>query len=249
MHLNYKFFILILVFTTQSFLPKYSSSDVGSCARYKLNITFNNGDSLECFIQLSDYDANIKDWDEEIIFDRIKQYGKHNNNRITAYKKIQTINYPEGNKYYKYYKYKYSAVSDEDKIIVDINQISLIKKLDVSPCECGKFVNIDPYKIHFTTQIIEGLSQKEIDLLQTKPYAQFSFKSPGSYATDVCLNYNKDIDEKTFRKICTPSRLYLKNENNIPYQEFYKLQRIHYLEKVKELRKKNIIVIHFYSYD
>lgn len=165
---------------------------------------------------------------------------------MATYKQIQTINYPEGN---KYYQYKYSVASDKDITIIDCNQISSIRKLDVLPCECGKFTNSDSYKIYFTAQIIEGLSQEEINLLQQKPYNQVSFTSPESNDIDYCLNYNKSINKETLKRMCLPSDFYVEEKKDISYEAFEKLQKEYYSKKVKELRKQNIIVLHFYGYN
>lgn len=247
MNFNYKSFIRIhfYIILVLLLLPTYSLTDVGSCARYKLNIILKNGDSLTCFIQISDYDASIKDWQEEKIFKRMKDYAKNKDNKIVAYKKIQSINYPEGN---NFYQYKYTVVAEKDVEVIDSNQISSINKLDVTPCECGNFTKGDQYKIHFTAQVIEGLSQEEINLLQQKPYNQVSFTSPESYDTDYCLNYNKSIDKETLKKICSPSDFYMKEKEDISYEDFEKLQKEYYSKKVEELHKQKIIVLHFYGY-
>ena len=53
--MHYKSHISISVFLLLLFLPSDSLPDVGSCARYKLNVVLQNGDNITCFIQISDF--------------------------------------------------------------------------------------------------------------------------------------------------------------------------------------------------
>jgi hypothetical protein len=76
MRFNYKLYVGLSVFLLQIGLPSYSLSDGGSCARYRINVVLKNGHNLTGFIQISDHDPNIKDWKEDRIFERIKQYAK-----------------------------------------------------------------------------------------------------------------------------------------------------------------------------
>ena len=241
MKINLKFYIILFIFLLSLFIQDRSSGDVGSCARYKVNLIFDKGDSLVCFIQLTSYDDNLKSLSNEEILKHIKE--QYRSDTLTIYKRIQTINYPEGN---NYYGFKYSAVANEDRVVVKVNSISRIRKSDVFRCEYGKFPEGDRYGIHFTSQVIEDLSQKEIDLLQTKPYSQINIPSPSQFDVDVCLNYNRNISEELLNKLCD---LYLNNEKNLPYKEFEELQKKHYEETKRKLQNRNIIVIHLYGND
>jgi len=49
--------------------------------------------------------------------------------------------------------------------------------------------------------------------------------------------------------MCLPSEFYIKERKDISSEEFEKLQKQYYSKKVKELRKQNIIVLHFYGYN
>lgn len=239
MKLNPKYGSLLLVFLLTSLIPYGSFGDVGSCARYKINLVFEDGDSLTCYVQLCSYEANLKDLNEDEILQRMKV-----SDSVTVYKRIQTISYPEAG---TYYGFKYSAAADEDRVRVDVDRITKISKLAVMRCEHGNFGDDDSYLINFTSQIIEGLSQKEIDLLQTKPYSQIVIESPPeSYDIDVCLSYREDIDEEQLEEVC---QLYLENEAELPAEEFWHLQKEYYSETVEKLRSMEIIVIHIYGYN
>lgn len=227
--------IIFIVLAT----PFLSLCDIGSCARFKINIVFDDGDSLAGYIQLCGYDA-VKFLSEDEILQRMKH--RAISDSITVYKKIQTINYPMCGA--KHWGWKFSAVANEDKITIDVNRISKIQKLSVSRCEHGNFEEDDAYLINFTAQIIDDLSQQEIDLLQTKPYSQLIVKDPHAWDKDFCLNYNEDIDEEQLKQLCS---LYLEDEKILLSKEFSDLQEQHYSETVKNLRDMSIIVIHIYG--
>ena len=239
MKFNTKCGLISLIFIAKLCIPFYSYCDVGSCARYKINIIFDDSDSIICYTQLGSYDTNLKYLSEGEILGRMKE--RAISDSITLFKRIQTLNYPEGN---KHYGFKYSAVANEDRVVIDVSKISNIQKLAVSRCEHGNFGENDQYNIHFTSQIIDGLSQEEIDLLQTKPYSIITIGTPGLYDVDVCLNYNKNIDKQQLQKLCN---LHLTNEKNLPHREFEQLQTKHYSKTVQKLRSMNIIIIHLYS--
>jgi hypothetical protein len=139
-------------------------------------------------------------------------------------------------------------VADEDRVVIGVDSVSRVNKLDVSRCEYGNFPEDDHYAIHFTSQVIESLSQREIDLLQKKPYSLVLTgpPDPGALVMDFCLSYNKNIDQKRLKKLCN---LYLKNDRKLPRHEFEGLQKKYYEETKRKLKKRNIIVIQLYGYD
>ena len=231
---------VFIIFVLLLLIPHYTFCDVGSCARHKVHIVFKNNDTLTCYIQLCGYHTKLKYLSEDEILQRMKKRAILDS--LTVYRKIQTINYPEAN---KFWGFKYSAVANEDRVIINVNKILKILKLAVSRCEYGNFEEDDEYLIHFHHKVIEGLSQKDIDLLQKKPYSTVEIKTPGSYDLDVCLNYNKNINEEQLKNLCY---LYLQNENDLPHEEFKRLQERHYLETIKKLRTMNIIVVHLFGY-
>jgi len=241
-----KLSIISFFLFTSLLAPGCSSSDVGNCARYKLYLIFDSGDSLLCLMQFVDYDVGLKYLNEEEILKRI--HGSFPTRKITVYKRIQTINFPEQSNGRRYYDFKYSAVSDEDRVVIGADSVSRVRKLDVSRCEYGNFPNDDHYAINYTTQVIEGLSQKEIDFLQKKPYSLVKTgpPGPGESAIDFCLSYNKNIGEKRLKKLCD---LYLRDERKLPRSEFAELQKKYYEEKKKKLKKMDIIVIQLYGSD
>ena len=238
--------IISFFLLTVLLVPGYSFSDVGNCARYKLYLIFNNGDSLSCFLQFGGYDSGLKYLSEEEILQRINKFFP--SGEITVYKKIQAINYPEQSEGQRYYDFKCSAVADSDRVVIGIDSVSRVNKLDVSRCEYGNFPEDDHYAIHFTSQVIESLSQREIDLLQKKPYSLILTgpPDPGALVIDFCLSYNKNIDQKRLKKLCN---LYLKNEGKLPRHEFAELQGKYFEEVKRKLKKMNIIVIRLYGYD
>lgn len=232
---NVGLLIIFIVLTT----PLLSLCDIGSCARYKINIVFDDDDSSTGYIQLCGYDA-VKFLNEDEILQRMKH--RAISDSITVYKKIQTINYPIMEP--KHWGFKFSAVANEDKITIDVNRISKIQKLSVSRCEHGNFEEDDAYLINFTAQIIDDLSQQEIDLLQTKPYSQLIVNDPHTWDVDYCLNYNEGIDEEQLRQLCS---LYSEDEEIPLSKEYSDLREQHYSETVKKLRDMSIIIIHVYG--
>lgn len=241
-----KLSIISFFLFTNLLAPGYSFSDVGNCARYKLYLIFDSGDSLLCLIQFVGYDVGLKYLNEEEILKRIHE--SFPTRKITVYKRIQTINFPEQSDGRKYYDFRYSAAADEDRVVIGVDSLSRVRKLEVSRCEFGNFPEGDHYGINYTSQVIEGLSQREIDFLQKKPYSlvQTGPPDPGALVIDYCLSYNKDIGERRLKKLCD---LYLKDEGKLPRHEFAELQKKHFEETKKRLKKKNIIVIRLYGYD
>jgi hypothetical protein len=184
-------------------------AEVGSCARYKINILLANSTLLDGYIHFVDY-GSVETFNEEQLLNRLK--GKATSGNIKLYSRIQTINYPQGN---KHYEFKYSAATPSDKIIIDINQISRIRILKIAQCESGKFKAND-FNIKFTTQIIDDLTQKEIDYLQEKPVSLLKFNVPDTYDSVFCLNYDKSMSNNKFTSLCNQ---YLKGKDKRIYEQ------------------------------
>jgi hypothetical protein len=163
------------------------------------------------------------------LLNRLK--GKATSGNIELYSRIQTINYPQGN---KYYEFKYSAATPSDKIKIDINQISRIRILKIAQCESGKFKAND-FHINFTTQIIDDLTQKEIDYLQEKPVSLLKFNVPDTYDSVFCLNYDKSMSNKKFTSLCNQ---YLKGKDKRIYEQSKSI-----------LRDSNIVSLYLAGHD
>jgi hypothetical protein len=208
-------------------------SDVGSCARFKVQVVLKSGNVVNGFVQICGYDEPQLIKGDSLI-ERITRVQKTDS--IMLYKKIQTVNYPKD----PYcFHFRYSAAAIEDRIYMNTNDINNIKILNVMPCENMDHINykdsIDLYLINYTSQILDELTQYEINLMQTKPYAINRIYMPCSYSCYLCMNYNSQISDREFKRLCAK---YLKNQN----ADSYKKAKV-------SLCKKGIIIHYIWSYN
>ena len=205
--------------------------DVGSCVRFEVQVILKSGIIVNGFVQICGYDR-VQSIKEDSLLTRITRGQKIDS--IVLYKKIQIVNYPGDPN--NYYHFKYSAAAIEDRVYVKINEIDNIEILNVMPCEnMDRGEQEDPYLIGYTSQILDELTQHEINLMQTKPYAINEIDIPDSYDCYLCMNYNSHISAREFKRLCAK---YLKNQNTDSYK------------KAKaSLRKKSIIVHYIWGYD
>ena len=187
MKLSYKnkiilFFEIVFAFFVLGLNVTFSFCDVGNCVRYKVEIFLNDGSQSTGFIQIASYDPMIER-DDSLFLTYLKEdLGRKKQESFTLYKKIQTIEFPKLE--YQTYGFKFSAAVKEDIVFINKGKIENIRLLDIYGCEHGDFSGIkrrhpkDAFLIHYHHWIIQELTQKEIDMLQTRPAALISRESP-----------------------------------------------------------------------
>ena len=233
----------------------YSSGDVGSCVRYKVELQTHNNTQFIGFIQIHSFDPFVEISDLHF-FDYLKKdLAKKNLDTFTLYKNIQTIEYPKLKS--QTYGFKYSASSQRDIVEVNIDKIKSIHLLDIGPCEHGDFSSIkrnsprDNFLVNYHHWIIEELTQSEINMLQTKPQLLISRESPLSmneWDRMYVLCYDKFITESELNQLC--SGLYLSvSEDAVPEIELSERRINHYNRVKNELRGKKIITLIIKGYN
>ena len=227
--------IIFIILLSILFFPISDAySDVGSCARFKVQVVLKSGNVVNGFVQICGYDEPQLIKGDSLI-ERITRVKKTDS--IMLYKKIQKVNYPK-DPYYCFH-FKYSAAAIEDRIYIKTNDINNIKILNVMPCENMDHINckdsIDLYLINYTSQILDELTQYEINLMQTKPYAINRIYIQCSYSYYLCMNYNSQISDKEFKILCAK---YLKNQN----ADSYKKAKL-------SLHKKSVIIHYILGYN
>lgn len=226
-------------------------ADSGTCALYKCKVTLNNQDTLIGYFQITGRDNQSSN--EEDFFRYIKsQFVDENSSTISLYLKIQTIEYP---KYKWSNNIKYSAVAIEDQKLIEISNIQSLGIIEMTSCECVKkegATNYDYSKSDFVIQyyhpLIKSITQKEIDLLNSKKPKHTNFVQVDSADTDVILtlNYSTNLDQVSFDNLS--NKLKFAKENNQSWEDYSRKREKHIKEIQELLRKKGIIIIQLITY-
>jgi hypothetical protein len=260
MKLSYKnkiilFFEIVFVFIVLALNATFSFSDVGNCVRYKVELFLNDGSQLTGFIQIASYDPMIE-LDDSLFLTYLKEgLGRKKQELFTLYKKIQTIEFPKLE--YQTYGFKFSAAVKEDIAFINSGKIENIRLLEICGCEHGDFSEIkrrhpkDAFLINYHHWIIQELTQKEIDMLQTRASVLVSRESPlsvGGIDRLFVLCYDESVSESKLNELS--SRLYLNvSDVKVPQKDLYERKIQHY-NKVKEnLRREKIVTLIIKGYN
>lgn len=260
MKLSYKnkiilYFEIVFAFILLALNVTFSFCDVGNCVRYEVELFLNDGSQLTGFIQIASYDPMIE-FDDSLFWTYLKEdLRKKKQESFTLYKKIQTIEFPKLE--YQTYGFKFSAAVKEDIAFIHSGKIENIRLLDICGCEHGDFSEIkrrnpkDAFLINYHHWIIEELTQREIDMLQTKPELMISRESPlsvGGIDRLFVLCYDESVSESELNVLS--SRLYLNiSDAKIPEKELYERKIEHYNKVKKELRSQKIITLIIKGYN
>jgi len=176
------------------FLTGYAFGDVGSSAFFKLKMIHEDGSFKQGYVQYWGYER-IQDLQTDSLFTLL--FRNNYRDSITIYTRIQTVNYPEHD------KIKYVVVASEDRYRFKTTDIVRIAILNISPCEKlikpGKH---DPFIVSVSANIIDHLTQHEVDMMQRKPLSSYAITRTDLSGQLVFLNYNPGLNRSMFIKKC-----------------------------------------------
>ncbi|MBN2406450.1 MAG: hypothetical protein JXJ19_02025 [Elusimicrobia bacterium] len=229
-------FLFFYILSSASCYPE----ELGYCGRLKVRLTLKSNKTVEGYTNLTAGTLDkLTSYNDSGILQELKK-----NSRITLYTKLQTVNYPD---LYPADEYKFTVCADSDKLVIDTGQITKAEKLELTSCETGIFPEMLKYRIHYTSEVIDTLTQKEIDTLQGKPFSEtmVGFFAPydNKRHNYACLNYNKDISETQLKQLCSPDTFFFKFDNKTSNEAMRIKQEQYFAELKRDLNKKNIIIV------
>ncbi|MGB0882279.1 MAG: hypothetical protein ACPGSO_04955 [Vicingaceae bacterium] len=240
-----KFLISFFIIISTAF---NSRADVGSCALYKCSINLDNKTTIEGYLQFWMPATTISKGNE--LLNQIKKRNINQNNpSIAFYSKIQNIKYP---RIKNSENFSYTAASIADTRLIHIKNILSIQIIQITSCECFSDEKGNPnysksiFDIRQYHQIIDDLTQHEIDLLNSSTPIFTKSISGSDIDGSIVMNYNPKLEKEEFERLA--NLLNIKKQENQSWTEYSKIFEDNYNKVRTELRKKGIIVIKLISY-
>lgn len=232
-----KFLIVLL----SSFLYNTNKpTDGGNCVRYNVSVTLKSGQCLDGIIPHGTYEPKFDFQNQEF-----KQFldSIFRSDTITMYKQIHEFTLPS-----EYYgqgigcKPNLYAVTSEDMIRIPENEIITADMLSYAPCHnCTSNDERSGFTFSGLT-LIEELTDKELEMLQTKPVAYHQFWYPDSYfgyGSYQIISYNKEIELTELQEIA--SKL-IEDDMEAVKNNTHRYNQQRYQQLKEELREKSVIL-------
>jgi hypothetical protein len=237
-----KTIIIIGFFWLPAFL---ALGDMGNCVRYKALIFLNDETEVTGWFQSESFDMVLDKDNGAAVLKYLKEYQRE----LSIYKRIQTINFPKLPNT-RNFGFKLSAAAIQDTQKFPISDILGLRILEIHPCEYFEKwpetqSKADRFYNRYHHWIINGLTQDEIDRLQTKPIHLMYIRCPfDEYDGVHVLSYNPSLSKEEVRRLS----LGVWTGKQPGNQEEVKKEQEHYERVKNQLRQKNITVIHLRQY-
>ena len=223
-------------------------ADSGYCIRYKAKFELLNGKAVEGYFYYATSEPPTFKFTDDTFQKFIDKLFSQNSDTLVLYSKIQTLEYPQlPNSGDERYQFQTAVVND----IIKLSRKNVLTSHFIDyyppsewnlPKEKWVFYNIGQ-------SIIVELTQKEIDLLQQKPIAQYIYVSNDTALVNYdyhLISYNNskiiEKDLKTYNAQLNALNKAISDckewNSGICYQR-------EYLQIKDELKSKNVILFHW----
>jgi hypothetical protein len=188
-------FILVTFFGT-------TFADIGNCSKYRVEVHFASGESLGGFIYAVYYDP-VLEFDSLQFFNYIV-YECSTNDTLTVFTAVYELAYPELFTTDSCCDFRLNAANPDAVTEIPVSDIQYIKHIETGICyNCSVYDSDDKFRwVGITPVVITELTNVEIELLQSEPYATHNFYYPEEHDRYIIVSYNNAIGVNDLGLLC-----------------------------------------------